>query len=521
MSAPGDRPAGGQARLLASGSLVQQAAQVTGLLGMFAIITVLARRLTLSELGIYGLLTSLSGYLLVVQNAGAGAVVRAMAAAGDARRRASAFSTAAALYALAGLASGVVLAAVGVALAQGISLPGAVREQARIGALLLGLVTAVGWPATVYRDALRADQRFVRAALTEIAALLAYVALVLALVYGGAALDLVIGASAGIPLLVGIGSAFVARASRVPFRFDPAGITRAEGREILGLAGYLSLTEGAATAIYAIDRAILGLFKSAATVGLFEGPVRAHNLVRALNAAVTVTVLPTSSRYDAAGDRRRLRELLLRGTRYTLALIVPIAVTGMVLGGPVLAVWLGHRFSGAGGAMAILMSHWLVNGCSGLLTATLVGVGRAPVVARYAVAVAIGNVVLALALTAPLGLEGVAIATAGPYLAMFPVLLGAALRAVPLPPRQLVSEALLPAWSLGAALAAALGALRLAAHPTTLGAVAAAAVGGVAAYWLAFYVLWLRPAERELVREVALGLLPARVGGAPARSARR
>jgi O-antigen/teichoic acid export membrane protein len=500
--------AGGQARLLASGSLVQQAAQVTGLLAMFAIITVLARRLTLGELGIYGLLTSLSGYLLVVQNAGAGAAVRAMAAAGDARGRSAAFSTAAALYALAGLASGIVLAGVGVLLAQGVSVPEAVREQARIGALLLGAVTAVGWPATVYRDALRADQRFVRAALTEIAALLAYVGLVLALVYGGVGLDLVIGASAGIPLLVGIACAFVARASRVPFSFDRNGITRAEAREILGLAGYLSLTEGAATAIYAIDRAILGLFKSAATVGLFEGPVRAHNLVRALNAAVTVTVLPTASRYEVAGDRRRLRELLLRGTRYTLALVVPIAVAAMVMGGPILALWLGPRFRTAGGAMAILMSHWLLNGCSGLLMATLVGVGRARIVARYAVGVAVGNVVLALALTAPLGLEGVAVATAVPYLAMFPVLLRAALSAVPVAARRLALESALPAWSLGAALAAALGALRLTAHPSS-GAAVGIAVGGVVAYWIAFYALWLRPHERSLVREVAFGLLPA------------
>ena len=47
-------PAGasGQARLLASGSLVQQAAQVTGLVAMFVIVAVLARRLSLSELGV-------------------------------------------------------------------------------------------------------------------------------------------------------------------------------------------------------------------------------------------------------------------------------------------------------------------------------------------------------------------------------------------------------------------------------------------------------------------------------------
>ena len=84
----------GRARLLASGSLFAQLSQVAGLVAIFAVITVLARRLSLAEVGVYGLLTSLAGYLLIVQNAGAGAAVRAMAVADSAERRDEAFSTA-------------------------------------------------------------------------------------------------------------------------------------------------------------------------------------------------------------------------------------------------------------------------------------------------------------------------------------------------------------------------------------------------------------------------------------------
>ena len=64
----------------------------------------------------------------------------------------------------------------------------------------------------------------------------------------------------------------------------------------------------------------------------------------------------------------------------------------------------------------------------------------------------------------------------------------------------LARRAWLPAYSLGAALAAALIALRLTADPGTLPAVLAAAVGGVLAYWIAFYALVLDPDERALVR---------------------
>src|SRR4051794_24529316 len=69
----------GEARLLASGALLQQMAQASGLLALLVIVTLLARRLdSVAELGAYGLTASLAGYLLVLRNSVASAAVRAM-----------------------------------------------------------------------------------------------------------------------------------------------------------------------------------------------------------------------------------------------------------------------------------------------------------------------------------------------------------------------------------------------------------------------------------------------------------
>lgn len=499
---------GGQARLIASGSLVQQLSQVTGLLAMLAIVTVLARRLTLSEFGVYGLLTSLAGYLLVIQNSAASAGVRSMAAAVTQPERDGAFSTAAVVYAAAGLATGALVAAVGVVLAEVVDLPSSLRGDARAGALALGAVTAVGWPITVWRDALRARQRFVATACVEMASLAVYAGLVLGLAFADASLAVLIAASGTIPLLSGLGCAAFARAIRVPFSFARRGVTRERLRDFAQLAFYVSLAEAAGTIIYALDRVILGVFRNAATVGLYEGPVRAHNVLRALNAAVTTTVLPSASRYVGEGDTRRLAELLVRGARYTLALAVPITVTGMVLAPEILEVWLGPEFREAGLAMAILMSYWLLNGCTGVIQGILVAAGSAKVLARYAWAVALSNLALSLALTPWLGLEGVVIGTAVPYFLAFPILLRVVLAKTGVEGRDLLSHSLMPAWVLGAVLAAGLGAVRLLAEPDTLLAVGGAAVAGCALYWAAFYAIWLSADERILVRDVARGFIP-------------
>ncbi|HWM09603.1 MAG TPA: polysaccharide biosynthesis C-terminal domain-containing protein [Solirubrobacteraceae bacterium] len=492
------------ARRLATGSLAQQAAQVSGLVAMFAVITVLARELSLAELGVYGLLSSLAGYLLIVQNAAAGAAVRAMAAARDEREGSAAFSTSALMYVGAGALAAVALTAVGLILAATLDLTPELARQTRLGAAAAGAVALVGWPLTAYRDALRARARFVLGAAAETVGIVASVGIVLALVLADAPLWALIGTASAIPLLAGAACMVAARATRLPWRLRPRLATRAAARDFLGLAGYISLAEASSAVVYVATRVVLGIARTPATVGLYEGPVRIHNLFRALNGAVTVTVLPTAVRYSAEGDDRRLRELLVRGCRYALAGVVPIAIVGMALAAPILDAWLGSEFRQGGAALAIMLSHWLLDGVLGVTGAMLVAVGAARELARWAMAVGATTVVLALVLVPWLGLDGAALAMAIPYVALFPYMLRITLRAVPVPLAELARRAFAPAWALGAALAAPLAVVRLTLDPDGPVAVAGVALIALTVYWAAYYALALDRGERALVRALAL-----------------
>ena len=491
-------PGPGEARLLASGALLQQVAQASGLLVLLAIVTILARRLPVAELGAYGLVASLAGYLLVLRNSVAASAVRAMAGAAEPGERARMFSAAAALYAVVGLATGLLIAAAALAIAAFI-LEGELARDARIGGLGLGLLTAVGIAATVNLDALRAEREFGRAARTEIAAVLLYLATMLVLIFAGAGLGALMAASGAIPLFSGTLSALVVRRAAPELRLVGSGVTRPRVMAIVPTAGWLLVVELSNLAMYASGRLILGGYRSPAAVGLYEGPVRAHNLLYALGSALAVPVVPTASRYVATGDERRLRELVVRGTRYTLALFVPVCVTLVVLAGPILDVWLGDRYSDGGPALAILVSYWLLYGGLVVTPGFLVGAGRAREVARIMVVAALANLVLSLLLTPELGLEGPALGTAIPFFAAFPFLLRLGLSTAGVPLRQILARAYLPALALGSGLALALVLARIALDPDTLIVVMALALAGVAAYWAAFYGLVLDSAERTFV----------------------
>jgi O-antigen/teichoic acid export membrane protein len=494
----------GEARLIASGALLQQLAQGSGLLALLVIVTLLARRLTVPELGAYGLVASLAGYLLVLRNSVAAAAVRAMAGATDPEERASVFVVAQRLYALTGAVTGLLIALVAIVLAATI-LDGSLARDARAGGLGLGAVTAVGIAASIQLDRLRAERMFPRAAGAEIAAVAIYLILMVTLILADADLALIIALSGALPLLSGaICAVLVRRAGLWVSR--PRARERRHRAAIVPTAGWLLVIELSNLAMYASGRIVLGAVKTPRAVGLYEGPVRAHNLLYALGGALAVPTVPTASRYVATGDERRLGELAVRGSRYTLALFVPLCVTLIVMSKPIIGVWLGDRYTEGAAALSILVSYWLLYGALIVTPGFLAGAGEAAAAGRTLACAAVLNLVLALILTPGLGVEGPAVATAGALTIAFPFLLAAGLRASGVLLTDLLRRAFIPAYLLGALIGGALAAIRFGLEPDTLPVVVVAAIGAVALYWAAYYALVLDPSERELV----LGLLRVR-----------
>ncbi len=206
------------------------------------------------------------------------------------------FAAAARLYVRVGLATGVLIALAALGIAAAV-LDGDLAADASIGGLGLGAVSAAGIAASVYLDALRAERLLVRAAGLEIAGVAVYLALMLALILSGAGLGAVIAASGAMPLLSGLLSLAEVRRRGLPFRRGGDGGGRAS--EIVPTAGWLLVVELSTLVSYALDRVILGAFRSPARVGLYEGPLRAHNLLYALGGALAVPTVPTASRYVA------------------------------------------------------------------------------------------------------------------------------------------------------------------------------------------------------------------------------
>jgi len=86
--------------------------------------------------------------------------------------------------------------------------------------------------------------------------------------------------------------------------------------------------------------------------------MRPQSLVRHANTLVrrmTLTLVPTVSSLEATGKSREIRGLLIRSSRYTLYLQLPILLGLAVFGAPIVGLWMGPEYAREGLTVTIML----------------------------------------------------------------------------------------------------------------------------------------------------------------------
>jgi PST family polysaccharide transporter len=122
-------------------------------------------------------------------------------------------------------------------------------------------------------------------------------------------------------------------------------------------------------------------------------------------------VIPSASWLRARDDRRSLRELLERGTKYSLLLTLPCVIAPMVLAGPLVQVWVGDEYAAAAGLAAVGLLYIAATAPLAVGSNLLVGVGRASAVLRAVLFAVPVNLVSSLVLVHLVGTVGVFLGT--------------------------------------------------------------------------------------------------------------
>lgn len=248
------------------------------------------------------------------------------------------------------------------------------------------------------------------------------------------------------------------------------------------------------------DRLVLAAFVGPAAIGLYEAAAKLHGLIAQLAPLPTSALVPAASHLNAHERPEALRALFLRGTKYTVGFVVPIAVTLMILARPLLTHWLGSDFASMAPAAQAFLSMWVFFPNLTVAFSILIGTGNMRFLVRLNIVQAVLNLALSLILVQRFGVLGVIIGTVATDLALYPIALRYILGTLHVSWAEYVHAVVARTYPLLVApVVVSWAAIALGLTGTLLG-VAVTGMASAAAYWVALYLLGLADDERADVR---------------------
>jgi O-antigen/teichoic acid export membrane protein len=406
------------------------------------------------------------------------------------------------------LFTGIALAMYGVAVALAYNLGSIFNlappqaDTARAVLLIISFHIALGLPFSVFGGVTNGFQRFyLNTTISIVTSLVVAAATVVVLRSGYGLLELV-AVTTGIRVLALFAYRTTAYRSFPLLSVRWQHVRRSRLREVTAFSVFLLIIDIAQKINYTADTMVIGAFMGTAAIATWTVGARLIAAVRTLSNAMGRFLFPSIVDSATRASAERLQLVLIQGTRISLAMVVPMAITLALLADVVVAAWVGPKFGASVIVVRLLAIVVTIRIGTSTAYAVLKGAGQHQFAAGTSVIIAITNLILSIALVRPLGLAGIALGTLIPVaIACIFVLIPKACRRADLPLATMIHRAIWPAlWPAVPAAVAVLGAR---AAFTGLFAVLAGSAAGGLVYAVLFVAVAIDYSERQRYVRIA------------------
>ncbi len=405
-------------------------------------------QLGVADYGLWLLVLSVTGYFNLMDFGFGQAITRYVAmkqATGGREHLNQLASTFIVVYLGIGLLIAVLTVVLGLFLPRIFHIAESQASAGQIALLITGFAAAINFPMSLFGGWLLGFQRYDLANATDWVSMLANTVLTLVVLGLHLGLIALVIVAAATGIMSGLARVFMARWVDSGLEIRLHHFRREKIREITTYSVYFFIVSTAVLICHGSDQIVIGLFLPTTAVAIYGVNLRLVETSRNLAGQLSYVLLPVAAGLHALADTTRLQQVLMEGTRLSLALIVGLAVELIVLSPPFLRLWVGAQF--LDGYVALVVLTIVAVAAIGQDTAAkvLMVTNKQRVVAGVSVIDSATNLGLSLLLVQTLGIVGVALGTAIPFLlvASFNVVL--ACRSLKLPLRDFWNASLLPA----------------------------------------------------------------------------
>jgi O-antigen/teichoic acid export membrane protein len=321
-------------------------------------------------------------------------------------------------------------------------------EQALTGRqvlMIVGLAVALGFPFSVFGGLVNGFQRYYRNNMIAIATSVAQAVANVAVLLAGYGLIPLVAVTTGVRLLSYLAYCHSAYHAFPLLSVRWKHVRRARLKEVTAFSAYLLIIDLAAKINFTSNTMVIGAFMTTAAIAVWMVAYRLTDVTRMLTGVLTHSLFPIVVDHATRNRLDRLRELLLEGTRLSLATVIPLASVTAVLGHSIVMAWVGPRFSESVPVLYVLAAVVVMRTAHMPARTLLKGTGQHRMLSAWSLIGALTNLVLSILLVRRLGLVGVSLGTLIPMTAInLFVVFPAACRRVELPIGRAVRYAVWP-----------------------------------------------------------------------------
>jgi O-antigen/teichoic acid export membrane protein len=462
-----------------------------------------ANHLGASEYGLWMLAASIVAYFPIL-DLGLGSAMERSVAHYRAERNPQAInevaSTLVFVFAATGLVALLVVSGVAWNIGRFFDLPPEQAHTGRILMIMIGAQVAIGLPFTIFGGVVNGFQRTYLNAMVGGCVSLAVVIVNIAVVWTGGGLVELVGLMTATRLAGYV--VYRLNAYRVCplLRIRPTLCRKSRLRELTGFGAWMMVQTASCKVNYASDAIVIGAFLTTGSIAVWTIAQRLADAVLQLTNQLNYVLFPIVVDADTSKRNDRLAEVLVQGTRLSLATILPVAGSLALLADAVVVGWTGPQYAAAGIIVKILAMVVLVRVGSWTANTLLLGAGGHQLVAVSNLVTAAINIGLSILLIRSFGLPGVAMATLVPVtVRAVVIIIPVACTRVGMPLSAFFAQAVWPAlWPA----AVVLGVLAMVRNPASTSLIHAVLEGATAGLFYTILFLGVAIGRRDRTRYV-------------------
>lgn len=476
---------------------------------------VMVRGLGDADYGLWVAVFALTGYFGLFDRGIRPSLVRYVShykARGDTQALSKTLSTALTLYSAAGLLTAIATLVVASQFHVWFKLDPEHVAVSRMVVLLSGASLAIGFPLGVFGATLSGLQRYDIANTIGMGVTALRLGLFIVVLRLGGGLVELAGCALGLNLL-GHTMSFIQVRRHLPgvairpWTFDREYLARIGSYSGIAFVGAFS-----SLLAFQTDALVITAFLGAAWVTPFALAATLVNHARSLVHGATWVLSPTASELDTRGEKEKLENMIIQGSRYAVLISWPVLIAFLIFGDNLLTTWVGPRFASSAGILAILAVPVLVALPQSAASSVLYGVGRHRGVVALSLLNAVTNVLLSIWWVGPYGIVGVAWGTAVPLFLIGGVAtIVYTCRALGVPLGKYLWQGMMFPALLSLTFAVPALAVELIWHPVGWVSLGAATFG----CWLIFLLVAWRVALTGSERQQWMRMVPSALGFAP------